>query len=73
MRKALCSLTLISALLGISLTAAHAQDTRPNILLVVVDDMGWTDIGPYGSEIETPTLDRLAETGLKFTDLTRPL
>ncbi len=40
--------------------AASAADPRPNILLVVVDDMGWTDLGSFGSEIETPNLDRLA-------------
>ena len=41
---------------------------RPNILLVVADDMGWTDLGSYGGEIETPNLDRLAERGVMFTD-----
>ncbi len=32
----------------------------PNIVVVLIDDMGYSDIGPFGSEIETPTLDRLA-------------
>jgi arylsulfatase len=41
---------------------------RPNILLVVADDMGWTDLGSFGSEIETPNLDTLAERGVTFTD-----
>jgi arylsulfatase len=41
---------------------------QPNILLVMVDDMGWTDIGCFGSEIETPNIDALAERGVKFTD-----
>ena len=40
---------------------------RPNILLIMCDDMGFSDIGCYGSEIETPSLDRLAENGLRFT------
>ena len=44
------------------------SDTRPNILLVVADDLGWTDLGSFGSEIETPNLDALAERGVKFTD-----
>ena len=48
--------------------AASAADPRPNILLVVVDDMGWTDLGSFGSEIETPNLDRLAERGVRFND-----
>ena len=41
---------------------------RPNILLVVADDMGWTDLGSFGGEIETPNLDALAQRGVKFTD-----
>ncbi len=40
----------------------------PNILLVMVDDMGWTDIGSFGSEIETPNLDALAAHGVMFSD-----
>jgi len=45
-----------------------AVDQRPNILLVVADDMGWTDLGSFGSEIESPNLDALAERGVMFTD-----
>ena len=45
-----------------------AEGTRPNFLLVVVDDMGFADIEPFGSEIETPTLTRLAENGVMFTN-----
>ena len=41
--------------------------SRPNVILVMADDMGWSDIGCYGSEIETPNLDRLAQNGLRFT------
>jgi arylsulfatase len=41
---------------------------RPNILLVVTDDLGYSDIAPYGSEIRTPTLTRLAESGLIATN-----
>ena len=44
-----------------------AAATRPNFLLVVVDDMGFADIEPFGSEIETPTLKRLAEKGVILT------
>ena len=40
---------------------------RPNVVVVMADDMGWSDIGCYGSEIETPNLDRLAKNGLRFT------
>ena len=40
---------------------------RPNIVLIMADDLGYSDIGPYGSEIRTPSLDRLAGDGLRFT------
>ena len=42
--------------------------TRPNILLIVADDMGYSDIGSFGGEIATPTLDRLAAEGLRFSN-----
>ncbi|WP_280440471.1 arylsulfatase [Nocardia brasiliensis] len=46
----------------------------PNIVVVLVDDMGYSDIGPFGSEIETPTLDRLAANGVRLTNYhTTPL
>ncbi len=40
---------------------------QPNILIILSDDMGYSDIGCYGGEIETPNLNRLAENGLRFT------
>jgi len=40
---------------------------KPNIVFILVDDMGWSDIGCYGSEIQTPNIDRLAQDGLRFT------
>ncbi len=46
----------------------QAAGMRPNILLVVTDDMGWKDLGSFGSEIETPNIDTLAQSGVKFTD-----
>ena len=42
---------------------------RPNIVFILIDDMGWTDVGCYGSRFhETPNIDRLASHGMKFTD-----
>lgn len=42
---------------------------RPNVLLILADDMGFSDIGCYGSEIETPHLNRLAGEGLRFSQM----
>ena len=44
------------------------EQMRPNILLIVVDDMGYSDIGPFGGEVRTPALDTLAKSGMRFTD-----
>ncbi len=46
----------------------RADDDRPNIVLIVCDDLGFSDLGCYGGEIATPNLDRLAANGLRFTD-----
>ncbi len=44
------------------------RDSRPNIVLILVDDMGYADIGCYGSGTQTPNLDGLAANGVRFTD-----
>jgi arylsulfatase A-like enzyme len=49
-----------------SLSAAE-QAVRPNVIVILADDMGFSDIGCYGSEIRTPNLDRLASEGMRFT------
>src|SRR5262245_23726996 len=46
---------------------AAAADERPNILVIMSDDMGFSDIGCYGGEVNTPQLDALAAGGLRFT------
>ncbi len=43
------------------------QKKQPNVLIIVADDMGFADIGPFGSEIPTPSLDALAQEGIRFT------
>lgn len=80
----LISLVLIATLLGVlvgcspSETAAlpkpaddasvNPQVERPNVLLIVADDMGFSDIGAFGGEIKTPTLDLLAAAGLQLSN-----
>lgn len=48
-------------------TLGAVEAARPNIVIILVDDMGFSDIGCYGSEIPTPNLDALARGGLRFT------
>lgn len=57
----------IITFLLIALTAVVHAEKQPNIIVIMADDMGYTDIGCYGSEIHTPVLDKLAENGLRFT------
>ncbi|MBC2840448.1 arylsulfatase [Robiginitalea sp. SC105] len=45
----------------------QVPDTRPNILLLVADDLGYSDLGSFGGEIPTPNLDRLAASGVRFS------
>jgi arylsulfatase A-like enzyme len=47
---------------------SETTNQRPNILLLVADDMGFSDIGPFGAEINTPTLDKLADHGVLLTN-----
>jgi len=63
MLRSLFCLTLFSFLIAGTTKAS----TRPNIILIMVDDMGYSDIGCYGGEVQTPNLDRLAGNGLRFT------
>jgi arylsulfatase len=49
-------------------TLKTLQNARPNILVIVADDLGFSDLGAFGGEIHTPNLDRLAQDGIRFTD-----
>jgi arylsulfatase A-like enzyme len=47
-------------------TAAAAETTKPNVIFILADDLGWRDVGFHGSDIKTPNLDKLAETGARL-------
>jgi arylsulfatase len=62
--------TLGAAMLALPgvITPANAQPKKPNILIIVADDMAYSDLGCFGGEIKTPNLDRLARAGGRFTN-----
>lgn len=75
-RKSLTILSTLALTFTVITTPVNAQDSlkigqknkRPNILLIVADDMGYSDLGSYGGEIKTPVLDQLAQQGVRYTD-----
>ncbi|GAB3726365.1 sulfatase-like hydrolase/transferase [Nocardiopsis nanhaiensis] len=72
----------LSALLGVTLTGCgisplnggqedsqgSSEQAAPNIMMILMDDLGYTDLGAYGSEVETPNIDALAQDSAQFTD-----
>ena len=58
---------MITVWLSVNSNAFAQKDTRPNVLFILADDMGFSDAGCYGGEINTPNIDRLARGGLRFT------
>lgn len=68
--------TILILILALGGTRGHAgsplqtaqKNKRPNILLIVADDLGYSDLGSYGGEINTPVLDKLAQEGMRYTD-----
>jgi len=55
-------------LAGLAFTTQTQSASRPNVLLIVADDMGYSDSQPYGGEVSTPTLNSLAQNGVQFTN-----
>jgi arylsulfatase len=75
-RSRLLWLVVVISLSGLAMRASdssfvfNAENTRieqPNIVLILADDLGWSDIAPYGGEVQTPNLHLLAMQGLRFT------
>ena len=68
--KSLCSLFVLALLVGACQKpseTAETVDDRPNVIFIMVDDMGYSDLGYYGSGIATPNLDKLAQEGVLFS------
>ena len=69
------SMLVYFTLLALACTSKSAENSekgiqqKPNVILILADDMGWSDIGCYGSEVETPNLDKMAEEGIRFTQM----
>lgn len=70
MKTTACHIAITATLLcgsNSNLAAVESAKTlRPNIVIIMTDDMGFSDIGCYGGEIETPSLDRLAAEGIRL-------
>jgi hypothetical protein len=67
-RKAVSAALMAAALVAPVVAVAADAPRRPNIVVIVADDMGFADMGAFGSEIRTPNLDALAMNGLRFTN-----
>ncbi len=65
--NSLLKIFLTMALIAPSHSVKAAKSPRPNIIIMMADDMGYSDISPYGGEINTPNLAGLAENGVRFT------
>src|SRR5215831_4326382 len=59
---------LLAILLAVFTAPVPAAERPPNVILMLIDDMGWTDLSCYGSRFyETPNIDRLASSGMRLT------
>jgi len=69
-RESTCVLLTVTMLAVVAANCRAAPPTarQPNVLLIVADDLGYSDIGSFGGEIATPTLDRLSEEGLRLSN-----
>ncbi len=62
------ALVAVLLFLAHALAMASAQSPRPNVVFILADDLGYSDIGPFGSEVRTPTLSALAQQGMRFAN-----
>ncbi len=66
--RKLCIVVMVAALGVPAMASAADAPRRPNIVIILGDDMGFADMGAFGSEIKTPNLDSLAKDGVRFTN-----
>ena len=62
------TLALALGFAAFPLRAADAEPTRPNVIIILADDLGYGEPGCYGGDIPTPNIDSLARNGVRFTD-----
>ena len=69
MRNSVFKFVTLFCFLSIAWSDARAADRKPNVILIVADDLGYGELGCYGQEkFQTPNIDRIAAGGLKFTN-----
>ena len=69
MRRFTCKTNVLYIITGLVLAAVSATAEKPNVVLILADDLGWKDLACYGHAVhKTPNLDRLASQGMQFSD-----
>ncbi|MCK5065932.1 MAG: sulfatase [Bacteroidales bacterium] len=69
MKPRICTLFILAFLIGTSCSNPDTSQVKPNFVFILVDDLGWADLGCYGSTFhETPNIDRLAGASMRFTN-----
>lgn len=71
MKKTLILFVCLGVLVSCKKTveSTPVQNPKPNVILILADDLGWSDLGCYGSEVSTPNLDKMASQGIRFTQM----
>ena len=69
MKKAILLVSCLSILISCKQVKTAVKKEKPNVILILADDMGWSDLGCYGSEVATPNLDKMAAQGIRFTQM----
>ena len=68
MTKQMLGGVVLFVLINLSAALQAAENPRPNIVLILADDLGFSDLPSYGSEVETPNIDQLANNGVRFSN-----